>query len=114
MGFDARFLGLEAAMPAVPEGDAAASVALDYLHFTVVLDTRRRFARMTGVNVDGAALVEVERGDDWRFDEPGEHLLVCHEYCGIGHHTMAGRFIVEPARTASVPGQSRSAGAGGP
>jgi endonuclease G len=68
MGFDARFLGLEAAMPALPEADAAASVDLDYLHFTVVLDTRRRFARMTGVNIDGAALVEVERGDDWRFD----------------------------------------------
>lgn len=68
MGFDARFLGLDAAMPAVPDADAAASVALDYLHFTVVLDTRRRLARITGVNVDGAALVDVERGDDWRFD----------------------------------------------
>lgn len=68
MGFDARFLGLDAAMPAVPEADAAASVDLDYLHFTVVLDTRRRLARITGVNVDGARLVEVERGDDWRFD----------------------------------------------
>ncbi|MEI5585485.1 MULTISPECIES: DNA/RNA non-specific endonuclease [unclassified Agromyces] len=69
MGFDARFLGVEAALPAVPESDAAASVALDYLHFTVVLDTGRRFARVTGVNVDGAELVDVPRGDDWRFDE---------------------------------------------
>jgi endonuclease G len=69
MGFDARFLGVEAAMPAVPEPEAAASVALDYLHFTVVLDTGRRFARITGVNVDGARIVEVPRGDDWRFDE---------------------------------------------
>jgi endonuclease G len=69
MGFDARFLGVEAAMPAVPESEAAASVALDYLHFTVVLDTGRRFARITGVNLDGARLVEVPRGDDWRFDE---------------------------------------------
>ncbi|GAA4043875.1 DNA/RNA non-specific endonuclease [Agromyces indicus] len=69
MGFDARFLGPEAALPAVPETDAAASVALDYLHFTVVLDTGRRFARVTGVNIDGAQLVDVPRGDDWRFDE---------------------------------------------
>ncbi|MRX43850.1 DNA/RNA non-specific endonuclease [Agromyces kandeliae] len=68
MGFDARFLGVEAPMPSVPEADAAASVALDHLHFTIVLDTRRRFARMTGVNVDGAALVEVERRDDWEYD----------------------------------------------
>jgi endonuclease G, mitochondrial len=68
MGFDARFLGVEAPMPVVPEADAAASVALDYLHFTILLDTRRRFARITGVNVDGASLVEVERGDDWQYD----------------------------------------------
>lgn len=31
----------------------------------------------------------------YTFREPGEHLLVCHEYCGIGHHTMAGMVIVE-------------------
>lgn len=30
-----------------------------------------------------------------RFDEPGEHLIICHEYCGLGHHLMAGRVIVE-------------------
>jgi cytochrome c oxidase subunit 2 len=29
------------------------------------------------------------------FAETGEHLLICHEYCGSGHHTMAGRIIVE-------------------
>ena len=31
-----------------------------------------------------------------RFDRPGEYLLVCHEYCGISHHTMSGKVIVEP------------------
>ncbi len=29
------------------------------------------------------------------FDEPGEHLFVCHEYCGTGHHLMSGRVVVE-------------------
>ena len=29
------------------------------------------------------------------FDEAGEYLLICHEYCGIGHHNMWGRVIVE-------------------
>lgn len=29
------------------------------------------------------------------FEEPGEHLIICHEYCGIGHHTMYGKVIVE-------------------
>ncbi len=31
----------------------------------------------------------------YRFNEPGEHLLICHEYCGVGHHTMYGKVIVE-------------------
>ena len=31
-----------------------------------------------------------------RFKEVGEYPFVCHEYCGIGHHTMAGKVIVEP------------------
>jgi cytochrome c oxidase subunit 2 len=29
------------------------------------------------------------------FDKPGEYLIVCHEYCGGGHHVMAGKVIVE-------------------
>jgi cytochrome c oxidase subunit 2 len=33
-----------------------------------------------------------------QFDSPGEHLFVCHEYCGIAHHTMFGRVIVEARR----------------
>jgi cytochrome c oxidase subunit 2 len=30
-----------------------------------------------------------------RFDTPGEYPFVCHEYCGVGHHTMWGKVIVE-------------------
>ena len=30
------------------------------------------------------------------FDEPGEYNFICNEYCGVGHHTMYGRLIVEP------------------
>ena len=31
-----------------------------------------------------------------KFDKPGEHLFVCHEYCGVGHQTMSGKVVVEP------------------
>jgi len=31
-----------------------------------------------------------------RFDKPGEYPVICHEYCGLAHHTMAGVIIVEP------------------
>ena len=31
------------------------------------------------------------------FTEPGEYLVVCNEYCGLGHHNMYGTIIVEAA-----------------
>jgi cytochrome c oxidase subunit 2 len=31
-----------------------------------------------------------------RFDEPAEYGIVCHEYCGAAHHTMAGQLVVVP------------------
>lgn len=30
-----------------------------------------------------------------RFDRVGEYLIVCNEYCGLGHHNMFGTLIVE-------------------
>jgi cytochrome c oxidase subunit 2 len=32
------------------------------------------------------------------FRQPGEYLIVCHEYCGLGHHLMSAKLIVEEAR----------------
>lgn len=29
------------------------------------------------------------------FPQPGEYLVVCNEYCGLGHHVMQGKLIVE-------------------
>ncbi|WP_394553872.1 DNA/RNA non-specific endonuclease [Agromyces sp. MMS24-JH15] len=84
MPFDPHFLGVPAPMPEVGATDAPTAVdpatvlpdtvlldtvQLDYVHFSVVLDRERRFARVTGANVDGASLVDLERGDDWRLDE---------------------------------------------
>lgn len=28
-------------------------------------------------------------------DKAGDYAIVCNEYCGIGHHTMLGKMIVE-------------------
>ncbi len=30
------------------------------------------------------------------FHTPGVYNIICHEYCGIAHHTMYGQLIVEP------------------
>jgi len=32
------------------------------------------------------------------FTRPGDYLIVCHEFCGNGHHVMSGRIIVEEAK----------------
>lgn len=31
----------------------------------------------------------------YTFDKPGEYLVLCHEYCGSGHHLMQGRIFVK-------------------
>ncbi|MFQ5792156.1 MAG: cytochrome c oxidase subunit II, partial [Acidobacteriota bacterium] len=28
------------------------------------------------------------------FETPGEHLILCNEYCGLGHHLMTAKLIV--------------------
>jgi cytochrome c oxidase subunit 2 len=32
------------------------------------------------------------------FPRAGDYLIVCHEFCGNGHHVMSGRIIVEDAK----------------
>ena len=34
-----------------------------------------------------------------RFQKPGVYPFLCHEYCGIMHHMMAGRIVVAPENT---------------
>lgn len=65
-GYDEAFLGPLAPLPVVV-GDRPV-VRLDYAHFTVVLDLARRLAVTAAVNIDGAALLDLERGDDWHYD----------------------------------------------
>ncbi len=31
------------------------------------------------------------------FDRPGEYLVLCNEYCGLSHHLMQAKLIVEEA-----------------
>mgnify|MGYP004506062223 CR=1 FL=1 len=69
MGYATDFLSVDVSLPGL-EGEAArAAERLDYTHFTVILDRQRRLARLTAVNIDGAAIVDVPRADDWRLDE---------------------------------------------
>jgi len=63
-GYDPTFLG-----PPVPLPVPAQTVRnLPSTHFTVLLDPARTLAAATAVNIDGAQLVDLERGDDWHLD----------------------------------------------
>jgi endonuclease G, mitochondrial len=67
IGYDPDFLSIEVALPR-PTDDRTI-VDLPYPHFTVLLDPERRLAASTGVNIDGRALIDMDRADDWHFDE---------------------------------------------
>jgi cytochrome c oxidase subunit 2 len=36
--------------------------------------------------------------------DPGEYLVVCNEYCGLGHHAMAGKITVVAKAEWRAPG----------
>jgi endonuclease G len=66
LGYSPSFLAVDVALPRANDG--AATTVLEYVHFSVVLQPSRRLAKATAVNIDGAHLVDVPRGDDWHFD----------------------------------------------
>jgi len=64
--YDPWFLATPLPLPGVPDG--VVTVTLPFTHFTVVLQPDRRLALITAANVDGARLLEIDRGDDWHLD----------------------------------------------
>jgi len=66
IGYDPAFLTVDVPIPNPVDGRAV--IDLPYPHFTVLLDPERRLAASTGVNVDGATLLDLGRSDDWHFD----------------------------------------------
>lgn len=63
-GYDAGFLATPLPMPR----PAFEVRELTYPRFSVLVDPQRRLAAVTGVNIDGAGLVDVPRTGDWRLD----------------------------------------------
>ncbi len=46
-----------------------------------------------------------------RFEEAGEYLIVCNEFCGLGHHAMFAKLLVEDGPAASAGGTASAGGA---
>lgn len=65
-GYDPGFLAVPLPLPRPAANSPVAELA--YTHFTVLLHRTRRLAVLTGVNIDGPTLRDVDRGDDWHLD----------------------------------------------
>jgi endonuclease G len=63
-GYDRDFLRARVELPSPP----AATVLLDYTHFSVRLHPSRRLAAVVGVNIHGRELMPLTREGTWHFD----------------------------------------------
>jgi cytochrome c oxidase subunit II len=68
------------------------------VHFTATSKDVIHGLFVPGVDLNAMLLPGQVAHVEARFDTPGEYPIICHEYCGIAHHTMAGTIIVEPRR----------------
>ena len=66
MGFDENFLGQAVPLPNLAGAD---TVLLPYTHFSVLMRLDKRLAAVTGLGIDGAKLMDLDRsGINWRLD----------------------------------------------
>lgn len=83
----ARMFGFDPSEIRIPQGSAVTFYvhSKDVIHGMKIQDTTVSLMVIPG---------QVGRAT-YTFDKPGEYMFVCHEYCGIGHHLMSGKIIVE-------------------
>lgn len=53
--------------------------------------------QVVGTNANTMAIPGYVSEFTLTFPEPAEHLIVCNEYCGLAHHMMQARLVVEAA-----------------
>jgi cytochrome c oxidase subunit 2 len=53
--------------------------------------------QVVGTNANAMAVPGYVSQFTMTFPEPGEYLVACNEYCGVLHHNMTGKLIVEGA-----------------
>ena len=62
--------------------------------YVTSLDVQHGF-KVTDTNINMMVLPGQVSKLTAHFDEAGVFDIICHEYCGISHHTMYGQIIVE-------------------
>ncbi|MEF2277131.1 cytochrome c oxidase subunit II [Deinococcus sp. YIM 134068] len=58
---------------------------------------------VTGTNINAEILPGHVASFTLTFRRPGEQSVICNEYCGIGHHGMITRVVVDPPTARSRP-----------
>jgi cytochrome c oxidase subunit 2 len=53
--------------------------------------------QVVGTNANTMAIPGYVSEFTLTFPAPAEHLIVCNEYCGLAHHLMQARLVVEAA-----------------
>lgn len=81
-------------------------------------DVQHGFSVRNEDNLSQQISLQVLPGYEWivdmTFDEPGTYHVVCNEFCGTGHRSMHGKFVVqshEPVETGADQDQSSEDGA---
>jgi len=51
--------------------------------------------QIVGTNANAMAIPGYVSQFTMTFSKPGEYLITCNEYCGLYHHAMVGKLVVE-------------------
>ncbi|MBB6454057.1 cytochrome c oxidase subunit 2 [Salirhabdus euzebyi] len=65
------------------------------VHFTLTSKDVTHGFQVAGTNINAMVMPGHIQKISHTFDEPGEYLVLCNEYCGIGHQVMATTITVK-------------------
>ncbi|MGM8214611.1 cytochrome c oxidase subunit II [Bacillaceae bacterium W0354] len=64
------------------------------VHFTLTSKDVVHGFQVAGTNINAMVMPGYVSKITQKFDEPGEYLVLCNEYCGAGHQLMSTNIII--------------------
>jgi len=65
------------------------------VHFTLTSKDVVHGFQVANTNINAMVMPGHIQKISQKFDEPGEYLVLCNEYCGAGHQAMSTKIIVK-------------------
>ena len=65
------------------------------VHFTMTSKDVVHGIQVIGTNINAMVTPGHVQRISQKFDTPGEYLVICNEYCGVGHQMMAMTIVVK-------------------